>query len=108
MNLPRWITNRIRAREAARWLPTAAGCCTCGTGGPYYEGTDPQVTRYVYDGMVMAGARAGDECVVGWSSCSRHPLEGVIPAVDYGRDVVVTFAQQEADFAIALGQKVAQ
>ena len=91
------MTNRIEAavrcwldsREDRRWLPSPTGCCECGTGGPYYNGDQPQVTRYLY----------GD-----WSACSAHPLTGAEPTVDYGRDVVVSFAQAKVDHDAAVDQ----
>ena len=91
-------------RESARWLPTPAGCCNCGTGGPYYEGDAPQVTRYVY----------GDACADSfdttpdWSSCSAHPLDYCSsPVVDYGSDVIRTFAQIQADYTRKLADRAA-
>lgn len=95
--LLRAIAKRTPAgREAARWLPTLAGCCSCGTGGPYYEGKAPQVTRYLYVGATDCGNEPD------WSSCSEHPLDGLVPVVDYGQDVEVTFRQTEADAKAAL------
>jgi len=100
----RWLDLRPRLFRLAahfrdrRWLSSPAGCCTCGTGGPYYDGTAPQVTRYLY-GDATAGSD-GTRC--DWSSCSRHRLSGRTPVVDYGRDVVVTQAQTDHDFAAAL------
>jgi hypothetical protein len=85
------------AREDSRWLGTPAGCCECGTGGPYYRGSDPQVTRYLY-----SGATAGGGGRVDWSACSAHPCPEVAPLVDYGTDVVVTFRQTESDAVAAL------
>lgn len=101
MNPLRRLARAITDRESRKWLDTPSGCCSCGTGGPYYEGDAPQVTRYVYDGRVMAGSTERDADRIGWSSCSEHPLDAT-PAVDYGRDVEVTFRQAEADFAAAL------
>ena len=96
-DLIRRLIARLTGHDAALWLDTPAGCCACGTGGPHYRGKAEPVTRYVY---VDACGPAGDE--PDWSSCSNHPLEGVLPVVDYGRDVVVTFRQEEADVAAAL------
>jgi hypothetical protein len=91
----RWLAKN--RPESRRWLDTPCGCCSCGTGGPYYEGDAPQVTRYVY-----VDACGESDGTPDWSSCSTHPLEGVTPIVDYGRDVVVTFRQTEADTATIL------
>lgn len=87
--------------EGRRWLDTPNGCCQCGTGGPYYKGDKKPVVRYLYgDATAFGDGTRGD-----WSSCSAHPLAGVTPVVDYGRDVQVTFRQAEADFAAALAAR---
>lgn len=96
-NLIRRVIARLQRHDDAAWLDTPAGCCQCGTGGPHYRGTRPPVTRYVY---VDACGPADD--TPDWSSCSAHPLDGVIPVIDYGRDLAVTFRQTEADVARAL------
>ena len=83
-------------RDAAKWLDTPAGCCTCGTGGPYYTGRKPSVTRYLYVDATGCGN------VPDWSSCSAHKLDELAPVVDYGSDVKVTFRQTESDAAEAL------
>lgn len=93
MRLINRICHAVNERlESRRWLDTPAGCCACGTGGPYYQGGQPQVTRYVY---VDACGPAGD--TPDWASCSQHPIKGLTPAVDYGQDQVVTFRQAEID-----------
>lgn len=83
-------------RQAGRWLDSPTGCCECGTGGPYYRGDAPQVTRYIYVNACGAVGSTPD-----WSSCSRHQLRGVTPVVDYGRDIEVTFRQAEIDVTTA-------
>ena len=100
------LTSRIRDRVDRKWLDAPNGCCDCGTGGPYYVGSlkghahhghrEP-VTRYLYTGACN-GTPAGR---VDWASCSRHPIDWLVPLVDYGRDVVVTYRQAEADAAKA-------
>ena len=97
------LISRMRARrDHRRWLGTPAGCCECGTGGPYYRGSDPQVTRYLYSGATAGGAGQLD-----WSACSAHPCPGLVPLVDYGTDRVVTFRKTEADATAALVAVVA-
>jgi hypothetical protein len=106
----------LHAREDRRWLDTPAGCCECGTGGPYYRGDGTlvgqsadgryyrcrrrPVTRYLY-----AGATAGGAGRLDWSACSEHPCPELAPLVDYGTDVVVTFRRTEADAAAALAAR---
>lgn len=90
----------LRDRESRRWLDTPVGCCQCGTGGPYYEGDEPRVTRYVY---VDACGDPGD--APDWASCSEHSLDYLTPIVDYGEDVVRTFRQTEIDVQIALARQ---
>lgn len=96
------IARHVLDRESRRWLPTPTGCCTCGTGGPYYKGDAPQVTRYLYTGATSPETTI-EPAQCDWSACSAHPVEGLPPVVDYGRDVVVTFAQSEADFRAVVG-----
>ena len=97
----RWLAKN--RPESRRWLGTPAGCCECGTGGPYYAG-DPQTarTRYVYTDACGESDGTPD-----WSSCSEHSLTEAVPVVDYGRDVVVTFRQAEADTARKLADRAA-
>ena len=110
MSLTRRLTQPIRnlitrwdEREHARWADQPAGCCQCGTGGPYYRGSRTQVTRYVYVGACRSAPRPGSGGTdVDWTTCSRHALPWLAPVVDYGSDVVVTFARTERDAAEAL------
>jgi hypothetical protein len=81
-------------RAERRWLDAPAGCCQCGTGGPYYRGHAAPVTRYLYVGACGPATGRPD-----WSACSAHPLPGLAPVVDYGCDVVVTYRQAEDDTA---------
>jgi len=95
----RFVDAVLRRLADRRWTTSPAGCCICGTGGPYYRDAAAPVTRYVY-----VGACAGtDRTQVDWTACSRHPLAAHVPVVDYGRDVVRTFAQVDADAARAQG-----
>lgn len=88
----------LARKEERRWLDAPEGCCSCGTGGPYYTGEATPVTRYLYvDACGPTGGSRPD-----WASCSAHPLPDQPPAVDYGRDVTVTCRQAEADIARAL------
>jgi hypothetical protein len=87
-------------RHRQRWLDAPAGCCLCGTGGPYVRGSKPQVTRYLYVGACGEPTDRPD-----WSSCSQHPLTELAPIVDYGTDVVRTNRETEADTAAALASR---
>jgi len=93
-----------RGREARRCAVSPAGCCTCGTGGPYYDGPlEPvdRTVRYLYGDL--CGGPMGE--TPDWSACSDHPQTGVTPVVDYGRDIFRTVAEVEADYAAALAAR---
>jgi hypothetical protein len=99
----RWLAAHLDERQAALWMDAPSGCCTCGTGGPCYRGAARPVTRYLYaDACGPRPADAAGWSSADWSSCSAHPLDGPTPVVDYGRDVVVTIGQTEADIVAAM------
>src|SRR4051794_34584984 len=95
MRLLRFLGAALRHLADRQWATSPAGCCACGTGGPYYRGDAAAVTRYVY-----IGACAGNDGTrVDWTACSQHPLAALAPVVDYGQDVSRTFAEVDVDAA---------
>lgn len=82
-------------RTSNEWSNSPTGCCVCGTGGPFYFGKAPALTRYLYGNAT----EDGDGTSYDWSTCSKHPQLHDAPTVDYGKDIIVSFAQSEADFA---------
>lgn len=90
----RRVLSMLSRRADRRWLESPAGCCTCGTGGPYYHGDAEPVTRYLYSEATPYCVAKGD---IDWTACSAHALRDVEPLHDYGRDVVVTSAQAYDD-----------
>jgi hypothetical protein len=96
----RWLANR----EGRRWADAPAGCCECGTGGPYYRGPERPVVRYLYAGKMLGGT----PYVYDWASCSEHgtPDDDAI-VVDFEHDIVITGADAEAAACRAIAARLA-
>lgn len=92
-----WFSGQVDRDEAWRYAPI--GCCSCGTGGPYYPGGKRPVVRYLYTGVMAGGLDLPP--ALDWSACSQHPLRQA-PAVDLGRDVVISLAEAQDVFWTAV------
>jgi hypothetical protein len=61
------------------------------------------VTRYLYTGVMAGKPEPGD---LDWAACSQHPLRMEEPVLDYGNDIVVSWAQAHRDFEDAMRWRI--
>lgn len=92
------MTDTIERDDERAWLDSPAGCCDCGTGGPYDDTGTPAVCRYAYNTMCTDEPGTASD----WTSCERHRHPTLPPVIDYEHDVVRTLRQVDDDVAAAV------